>query len=318
MSSILASTTVRATAVRRWGVFAIFLVALAVRLYGLTYHSLWFDEVMSTFWAAKPAGEIWRVGLSLAQDKHPPLYYLALHGWTALFGPGDVAVRSLGAIIGALAVLPVYGIGKTLGGARAGAFAALLVALNPFLVWYSQEARMFMPATTFALIGLYGTLQIANCKLQITSRRQVLLAICYLLFAICGFTAALYTYLFSAFLLPVAGAWVLLGWWLTRKAPGAGWRLGLGLGALAVVGLLFLPLARSAWLVSGGESAPGRAFGYMGAALWRMLQVYALGWPSLARPNRHGVDCGYGDAGGHGTGCAGETADSKSQIADGR
>ena len=45
-------TTVRATAVRRWGVFAIFLVALAVRLYGLTYHSLWFDEVMSTFWAA--------------------------------------------------------------------------------------------------------------------------------------------------------------------------------------------------------------------------------------------------------------------------
>ena len=105
----------------------------------------------------------------------------------------------------------------------------------------------------------------------------MLSAICYLLFAIFGFTAALYTYLFSAFLLPVAGAWVLLGWWLTRKAPGAGWRLGLGLGALAVVGLLFLPLARSAWLVSGGESAPGRAFGDMGAALWRMLQVYALG-----------------------------------------
>ena len=162
MSSILASTTVRATAVRRWGVFAIFLVALAVRLYGLTYHSLWFDEVMSTFWAAKPAGEIWRVGLSLAQDKHPPLYYLALHGWTALFGPGDVAVRSLGAIVGALAVLPVYGIGKTLGGVRAGAFAALLVALNPFLVWYSQEARMFMPATTFALVGMYGVLQICE------------------------------------------------------------------------------------------------------------------------------------------------------------
>jgi len=279
MSSILASTTVRATAVRRWGVFAIFLVALAVRLYGLTYHSLWFDEVMSTFWAAKPAGEIWRVGLSLAQDKHPPLYYLALHGWTALFGPGDVAVRSLGAIIGALAVLPVYGIGKTLGGVRAGAFAALLVALNPFLVWYSQEARMFMPATTFALVGIYGTLRIANCELRIANRRHVLLAICHVLFAICGFTAALYTYLFSAFLLPVAGAWVLLGWWLTRKAPGAGWRLGLGLGALAVVGLLFLPLARSAWLVSGGESAPGRAFGDMDAALWRMLQVYALGWP---------------------------------------
>ena len=284
MSSILVSTTVRATALRRWGVFAIFLVALAVRSYGLTYHSLWFDEVMSTFWAAKPAGEIWRVGLSLAQDKHPPLYYLALHGWTALFGSGDVAVRSFGAIIGALAVLPVYGIGKTLGGVRAGAFAALLVALNPFLVWYSQEARMFMPATTFALVGMYGVLRMAYCVSCIANWRQVLFAVCYLLFAICGFTAALYTYLFSAFLLPVAGAWVLLGWWLTRQEPGVGWRLGLGLGALAVVGLLFLPLARSAWLVSGGESTPGRAFGDMGAALWRMLQVYAIGWPQW--PNR--------------------------------
>ena len=34
------------------------IVALAARFYHLTYHSLWFDEVMSTFWAAKPAGEI--------------------------------------------------------------------------------------------------------------------------------------------------------------------------------------------------------------------------------------------------------------------
>jgi mannosyltransferase len=282
MSSVLTSTTVRATAVRRWGVFAIFLVALAVRFYGLTYHSLWFDEVMSTFWAAKPTSEIWRVGLSLAQDKHPPLYYLALHGWTALFGPGDVAVRSLGAIIGALAVVPVYGIGKTLGGVRAGAFAALLVALNPFLVWYSQEARMFMPATTFALVGMYGTLRVFDCGSRIGSSSADESALRNLqspILLILGFTAALYTYLFSAFLLPVAGAWVLLGWWLTRREPRAGWRLGLGLGALAIVGLLFLPLARSAWLVSGGESAPGRAFGDMGAALWRMLQVYALGWP---------------------------------------
>ncbi len=108
----------RSFPLRRWGVPAIFLVAVAARLYGLTYHSLWFDEVMSTFWAARPAAEIWRVGVSLIQDKHPPLYYLALHAWTVLFGSGDVAVRTLGVIIGALAVLPAYGIGKTLGNAR--------------------------------------------------------------------------------------------------------------------------------------------------------------------------------------------------------
>ncbi len=129
---------------------------------GLTYHSLWFDEVVSTVLAAKPAGEIWRAGLSFVQDKHPPLYYLLLHGWTRLFGGGDVSVRLLGVLIGALAVLPTYGIGRRLGGDRAGAIAALLLALNPFLIWYSQEARMFMPATTFLLVGLYGILHLAH------------------------------------------------------------------------------------------------------------------------------------------------------------
>jgi 4-amino-4-deoxy-L-arabinose transferase-like glycosyltransferase len=262
-------------------VAAIFLVALAVRLANLTYHSLWFDEVMSTFWAAKPAGEIWRVGLALTQDKHPPLYYLLLHGWTALFGPGDAAVRSLGALLGALAVLPVYGIGARLAGRRAGLLAALLLALNPFLVWYSQEARMFMPATTFALWGILGIgywVLESRCPIPDT---QYLIPNTFwsLLLAILGFTAALYTYLFSALLLPVAGAWLLLGWWLNRRVAGAGRRFWLGAVSLAVVGLLFLPLARSAWLVSGGESAPGRAFEGMGSALWRLLQVYTVGWP---------------------------------------
>ncbi len=249
----------------------IFLLALAVRLVNLTYHSLWFDEVMSTFWAAKPAAEIWRVGLTLAQDKHPPLYYWLLHLWMAVFGGGDAAVRSLGALIGALAVLPTYGIGARLGGRRAGLLAALLLAVNPYLVWYSQEARMFAPATTFGLVGLWGILAAAG--------RDVPPGRLYWPFAVCGLAAALYTYLFSAFLLPVAGAWVFLIWWRDRQTRGAGRRAGLGAAALAAVGLLFLPLARAAWSVSGAESLPGRAFEGMAPALWRLLKVYAVGWP---------------------------------------
>jgi 4-amino-4-deoxy-L-arabinose transferase-like glycosyltransferase len=260
---------------------AVLLLALVLRFYNLTYHSLWFDEVMSTYWATKPAGELWRVGLALTQDKHPPLYYLLLHGWTALFGPGDWAVRSLTAVIGALAVLPTYGIGAHLGGRRAGLLAALLLALNPFLVWYSQEARMFMPATTFALVGLYGMLRIDDSGYLHPGPHGRGGAGCrYSQFAIIlGFTAALYTYLFSAFLLPVAAAWLALAWWLNRQEPVAARRFWTAATALAVVGLLFLPLARSAWLVSGDEATPGRAFAGMGPALWRLLQVYAVGWP---------------------------------------
>ncbi len=264
----------------------LFPLALAVRLIGLTYHSLWFDEVMSTFWASKPAAEIWRVGLSLSQDKHPPLYYLLLHGWTALFGPGDAAVRWLGVLIGAAAVFPAYGIGALLGGRRAAVFGSLLIALNPFLLWYSQEARMFMPATTFALVGLWGVLRHA-CDAQddpgphAGHSARVAPVVAWLLIVV-GFTAALYTYLFSAFLLPVAGLWLALAWWQGRETAGNSRRLVLGAAALALVGVLFLPLARAAWLVSGAESTGGQAFGGMAVAIRHLLTVYSVGWPTWA------------------------------------
>jgi hypothetical protein len=260
------------------------LIALAVRLAGLSYHSLWFDEVMSTFWAEKPPAEIWRVGLALSQDKHPPLYYLALHAWTSLFGPGDMAVRAMGVLLGALAVIPGYGIGTKLGGRMAGTLGALLLALNPFLVWYSQEARMFMPATTLVLVGLYGVLDLQHSH---GKRRWIALIL-----AIVGLAAALYTYLFSLLALPVAAAWVLLSWWQGRGSGDSGRRLLLGVAALSTVTLLFLPLARAAWLVSDAESVPGRVFQGVVEQLPSLLAVYALGWPAWMEQAREWVVAG--------------------------
>lgn len=258
----------------------IFFFGLGLRFFDLTYHSLWFDEVMSAFWATRPASEIWRVGMALVQDKHPPLYYLLLHGWTGLVGGSDFAVRSLGAAIGALAVLPAYGIGRRISGPWGGAFAALLVALNPFLVWYSQEARMFMPATTFALVGLYGVLMVALGEWHAPDQRHPRRAGArYLLLAIGGLTAALYSYLYSAFLMPVAGLWLLLALWQRRREPGAQRDFWLGVIALATAAILFLPVAWSAWRVSGAEAVPGRPFEGMFPALAALLKVYAFGWP---------------------------------------
>jgi len=311
VGDLIASRNWRATLLRltRHPLLWIVLVALGVRLYNVTYHSLWFDEAVSTVWAARPAAEIWRVGLALTQDKHPPLYYLMLKGWTVLWGASDIAVRSLGALIGAVAVLPVYGIGRRLGGRPTGLLAGLLLALNPFLVWYSQEARMFMPATTFGLVGLYGVLliadgkwQIANGKWQIANGKWPIAngiryrpsAIGYPLLVVAGFTAALYTYFYSAFLVPVAGAWLLWFWWLNRDQPGAGRRFWLGVGVLGIVALLFLPLARSAWTVSGAEAVPGKAFSGMGQPLWRLLQVYTVGWPRWPEPALTWIASGAG------------------------
>ncbi len=254
-------------------------LALAVRLTHLTYHSFWFDEAVSALWAGRPAAEIWQVGMALRADKHPPLYYLLLHFWSGLVGGGDFPLRAMGVFLGTFALVPVFGIGRRLGGRWLGLGSALLLALNPFLVWYSQEARMFMPAATFALLGLYGVLRLG--EVHATSAawrvgRQELLA---MLLMVVGLLAALYSYLYSAFLLPVAAIWLALQWWQERGQPEAGRRLALGAGGLATVALLFLPLAWSAWQVSGAEAVPGKAFAGMGPALRSMLKAYALGWP---------------------------------------
>ncbi len=134
--------------------FFLFVIGLVPRLSHLTYHSLWLDEAISIGWARLPARLIVSTGLELVQDKHPPLYYLVLHYWTRLFGEGEVSVRLLSALIGALAIPLGYLLMRELYGHRAGVAAALLLAFNPFLIWYSQEVRMFGLATTLLLEAL--------------------------------------------------------------------------------------------------------------------------------------------------------------------
>ena len=71
----------------------IILIALALRLYNLSYHSFWFDEAVSVHWARQSVPRILEVGFTLVEDRLPPLYYLTLKGWTALFGFSEAGIR---------------------------------------------------------------------------------------------------------------------------------------------------------------------------------------------------------------------------------
>ncbi|GAB4516747.1 MAG: glycosyltransferase family 39 protein [Anaerolineae bacterium] len=237
-------------------------IALGLRLWRLTYHSFWFDEAVSAYWASRPAGEIVRVGLGLTLDKHPPVYYLLLRIWRLLLGDGDAALRSLGAIMGTLAVFPVYGLASRWGGRRAGFVAAVLVAINPFLIWYSQEVRMFMPAALFGLMSLWGLAEALESRARWGWAWFTL-----------GAWLGVYAYLFNALLLPAAGLWWLAS--LRRR------RLSLRpllaeAGIMAITAAGILPLMWRAWRVSQAESSPGRAFAGAGDTLWRLGQAFLI------------------------------------------
>ena len=73
-------------------------------------------------------------------------------------GTGEFGLRSLSALAGVATVPVAYLIGVELRGRRAGLMAAALVAVNPMLLWYSQEARGLLAARP-ALRGLAALLR---------------------------------------------------------------------------------------------------------------------------------------------------------------
>lgn len=76
--------------------------------------------------------------------QHPPIYYLVAHAWVSLFGNSVLALRTLSAIIGVLAIPCMYWLSIELfGSAAAGWAGAALIATAPVAVLYSQEAREY-------------------------------------------------------------------------------------------------------------------------------------------------------------------------------
>ncbi len=122
-------------------------LALALRLHQLNADSLWEDEIFTATQSPLPAAELlrWTAG-----DIHPPGYYLLVGGWANAWGwahqpPSaltDWLWRFPSVLAGTLAVAVTYRLGADLLGRRVGLAGALLLAVSPAAVQYSQEARM--------------------------------------------------------------------------------------------------------------------------------------------------------------------------------
>jgi len=100
------------------------------------------------------------------QPQHPPLYYLLLRLWVGLLGDSVVSFRAFSVLAGLLVIPLGYWLGVELfGSRRAGWLAAALLAVSPFHVLYSQQARpySFWTATiVISCIALLRALRLAR------------------------------------------------------------------------------------------------------------------------------------------------------------
>ncbi len=134
----------------------ILLLALGLRLVNLGGRTLWYDEAFAVLfaekgWDAMVDGTLTEVEGGAA-DVHPLLYYLSLNGWMQIFGQDPFAVRLYSVLIGVLSVGAVFLLARDWFGDRTALVAALITAVAPFHIQYSQETRMY------ALMGLILTL----------------------------------------------------------------------------------------------------------------------------------------------------------------
>jgi mannosyltransferase len=149
----LVTDAVRGRSRAFWIVTGLVALGAALRFATLGVQSYHHDEIVT-------ASRVLRVGFGHAMDavgfseSAPPLYYALAWIWTQIAGTGPWGLRSLSALAGVATIPVAFLIGRELRGRRTGLLAAALVAVNPMLIWYSQEARAYALLVFFCALSL--------------------------------------------------------------------------------------------------------------------------------------------------------------------
>jgi hypothetical protein len=202
------------------------LLATAIYAFRLGVPSLRGDEAFTAVFTQWTLSEI--VHALRTTEPHPPAYYVFIHIWTRAMGDHEFILRLPSLIGGILCVPLTYALGRAWKRPWAGLWASALVALNPFLIWHAQDARMYTFLTVSGLGSIWFAAQLAS------GRKTGANSLGYVLTTLLALTSHYY----ALFLLAAQNmAWVV--GWLTRWYPRR--RAKSWLGTQAALALLYLP-----------------------------------------------------------------------------
>lgn len=222
-------------------------LAAVLRFYYLGHQGFWFDEGNTALLVHEAPGAM--LGLIPQTESTPPLYYMAAWVWVRIFGDHEAGLRSLSAVAGVLTVPVAWAAARQLvsgwrtvtetgwmvtrgdqefeAGRRAGLIAAALAACNPFLIWYSQEARSY---ALLAFLSAVGLLLFAHARANPTKRALTGWVIACAL--------AMLTHYYAAMLVVPEAAWLL---WEHGRLR----RVQVAVGLALACGAALIPLALS-------------------------------------------------------------------------
>ncbi len=250
---------------RWWPLAAIGLLAAVLRLSTLNLQSFWYDEAFTPVHVLHPS--LWATLRSVVHTENtPPLWYVIAWADARVLGTGEVALRLPSALAGIATVPVAWAIGRDLAGRSVAIVCALLVAVNPLFIWYSQEARAY---ALFVLMAALAMLCFLRAEREPTRARMGV-------FALSG-ALALLTHYFAVFLLIPMAVWLLCERRTRRAALGA-------VGVLALVGAALLPLISA----QGGHGTQWIGRWPLIERLEAIPQYYLTGYSG--KPLGHGVE----------------------------
>ncbi len=138
------------------------ILGLGLRLIGINKtQGLWNDEYVSWFVASHPFGQSFFKEIFL--QCHMPFYYLYLKFFMFFGGDSDVFLRLTSVFAGVLSIIVMYFVGLQ-NNRKTGLLCALFASLSSFLIYYSQEVRLYSLLFLISAISLLYLLKFLKNK----------------------------------------------------------------------------------------------------------------------------------------------------------
>lgn len=283
-----------------YGLAAILLLAWGLRIYRLDTYSLFFDEKSTLlvsqgmalegatqpgvfskkyftphdFWQPRSTAQYYEAMIR-SDIGNAPLYYLLLHYWIELFGKSDAALRMLSVLfsVGTVGLMYVFARRHFLGD-RGALLAALLVAVEPFFIAYSHQARTYSLAFFLTLLATHLFLNLTGQPGQKPGRGS------WLAYGLVAW-AVWFSHFLGIIVIGIHGLYLLL---FVRN-----FRLWVAFGLA-----MLLPLAGMGWwMTAGGGTYTLRTLAYQ-AQLYKTIanttdnvQIRPATWPYIWEKLRH-------------------------------
>jgi uncharacterized membrane protein len=262
----------------------------ALRFWHLDLKPLWLDEVLTALlslghrykdvplevvfppstlqelFALQPNRSCAEIANAVATEStHPPLFFCLMHQWLnwvePLAQPLSWKLRALPALVGTGAIAAIYALNRIVFSPTAGLMGAAFMAVSPFAVYLSQEARHYTLPMLLIILALLGLMQIQHA---FYIQKRLPHPVVWLFW---GITNSIGCYVHYFFILAfIAQILTLIGlmYWRRRMLPKGSWVAlmlvvcGVGVSYLPWLSVLLGSVGRSetGWLPQPQHLAP--------------------------------------------------------------